>query len=112
MGVPYEYWIHLDPGVSGDGFGFAMGHIDRQHSGISPVIDLAFRWTGRMFKDFGEIHRQSWFYDTVKQTERVTAAEVDIRTVREFVFYLRSPGGSISGKSVLTAGIVPRVSKN
>jgi hypothetical protein len=93
-GDAYEYYVHLDPGLSGDGFGLAMGHIHEIPSGgFSPVVDIAFRWTGAQFRDFGEIFRQSWFSDTVNQTETVTAAEVDFRTVREFLFYLRYARG-------------------
>ncbi len=93
-GEPYEYFCHLDPGLSGDSFGLAIGHIHQlPEGGILPVLDLAFRWTGRMFRDFGEIFRQQWFPDSPEQTETVTAAEIDFRTVREFLFYLRERRG-------------------
>lgn len=93
-GEPYEYYVHLDPGLSGDSFGFAIGHNHQMADGtVQAVLDLAFRWTGAMFKDFGEIYRQKWFEDTQEQTEVVTAAEVDFRTVREFLFFLRHDRG-------------------
>jgi len=92
-GDPYEYFAHLDPGLSGDGFGFAMGHLHQFDGGFQPVIDLAFRWTGRMFKDFGTIRRMSWFVGVPETQELVTAAEVDFRTVREFIFFLRQARG-------------------
>jgi hypothetical protein len=87
-GDRYEYFIHLDPGKTGDAFGFVMGHIHEDANGKIPVLDLAFRWTGRMFRDFGEVHRHPWYSDTLEQKEMLMAAEVDFRTVREFVFYL------------------------
>jgi len=92
-GEPYEYFAHLDPGLSGDAFGFCMGHLHRSAQGIFPVLDLCFRWTGRMFKGFGPIQRVGWFSDTQDQTEAIAAAEVDFRTVREFLFYLRQARG-------------------
>lgn len=88
-GDPYEYFLHLDPGLSGDGFGLAMGHLHQFKEGVQPVIDLAFRWTGRMFRDFGTIKRMSWFPGIPEMEEQVVAAEVDFRTVREFLFFLR-----------------------
>jgi len=93
-GYPYEYHVHVDVGIKGDGCGFAMGHLERRSDGtVQPVLDLACRWTGKMFRDFGEIHRQSWFADTLDQSEIITAAEVDLRTVREFIFFLRYARG-------------------
>lgn len=93
-GDPYEYFIHVDPGLSGDAFGFAMGHVHQlPGGGFQPVIDLAFRWTGAMFHEFGSIHRQAWFLDTKDQTETIMAREVDFRTVREFVFFLKHARG-------------------
>lgn len=92
-GQPYEYFVHLDPGRSGDSYGFAMGHIHKLEAGFQPCIDLAFRWTGGMFRDFGEIYRQSWFPDELEQTEAIAAAEVDFRTVREFIYFLRQARG-------------------
>ncbi len=93
-GQEYEYYVHLDPGATGDSFGFAIGHNHQRLDGtIMPTIDLAFRWIGRMFHEFGEIHRQQWFPDTMAQTEIVTAAEIDFRTVREFIFFLRYARG-------------------
>lgn len=81
-GVPYDYYIHLDPGLSGDAFGFALGHLHQYPRGLRPVIDLAFRWTGSQFREFGTIQRRNG------AAEEVTAAEVDFRTVREFIYYL------------------------
>ncbi|MBT9159501.1 MAG: hypothetical protein DDT26_00760 [Dehalococcoidia bacterium] len=79
-----EYFCHGDPGLSGDAYGFAIGHIKYGSDGSAALfIDLAFRWTGAMFRDFGRIQRRN---DT---SEIVTAAEVDFRTVREFIAYLR-----------------------
>lgn len=93
-GNSYTYWVHLDPGASGDAFGFAMGHNHQlKGGGLSPQIDIAFRWTGRMFKDFGEIIRPAWFADTVEQRQTITAREVDFRTVREFLYFLRQARG-------------------
>lgn len=93
-GDEYEYYVHLDPGLSGDSFGFAMGHLHQlPDGGIQPTIDLAFRWTGQMFSEFGEIYRQAWFPDTLEQRQTVTAREVDFRTVREFLFFLRQARG-------------------
>lgn len=89
-GNPYDYYVHLDPGLSGDAYAFVMGHIHKlPDGGLLPTIDLAFRWTGSMFYEFGEIKRPAWFPDTLEQVEIVNAAEVDFRTVREFLFFLR-----------------------
>ncbi len=87
-GEPYEYFIHLDPGATGDSFGFVMGHLEQVGEGEYPMIDIAFRWHGRQFQNFGNIERWAWFDDDVAQSEQVTACEVDFRTVREFIFYL------------------------
>ncbi|MBD2019301.1 hypothetical protein H6F43_03775 [Leptolyngbya sp. FACHB-36] len=92
-GQPYEYWVHVDLGLTNDAAGFAIGHLHQSPLGLQPVIDLAFRWTANHFREFGEIHRQAWFFDTVDQTELVSAAEIDIRTVREFLFFLRQARG-------------------
>jgi hypothetical protein len=92
-GSPISYYAHVDPGKSGDAFGFALAHLEHTDLGEVPKIDLAFRWTGRMFKDFGPIKRDPWFADTLTQEELVTAAEVDFRTVREFLFYLTKARG-------------------
>lgn len=92
-GTPYEYYVHLDPGATGDSFGFVMGHIEQSPQGDYPMIDLAFRWTGRQFQNFGNIDRWAWYDDQVQTTEVVTAKEVDFRTVREFIFYLSCARG-------------------
>ncbi len=84
-----DYYVHLDPGQRGDAFGFALAHLETlPDGGVVPQVDLAFRWTGRQFDGLGEVFREAWFPDMVNQRERVTAAEVDFRTVREFIFYL------------------------
>lgn len=89
-GHDYEYYVHLDPGATNDSFGFAIGHNHQLLDGtLLPTIDLAFRWSGRQFKGFGEIYREQYFPDESAQTQIVDAAEVDFRTVREFIFYLR-----------------------
>ena len=84
-----EYFVHLDPGKSGDAFGFGMGHLQPAGEKELPVLDLLFRWTGTMFSNFGEIYRECYFPDTLEQTETITAAEVNFRTVREFIFFLK-----------------------
>ncbi|MCD8487952.1 MAG: hypothetical protein LRZ84_14750 [Desertifilum sp.] len=88
-----EYFVHLDPGLTGDAFGFAMGHIEDTDAGSLLCLDLAFRWVGKHFKDFGEIYRQSWFSDTLNRTETINAAEVDFATVVEFIFFLKVARG-------------------
>jgi hypothetical protein len=99
-GEPYEYFIHLDPGATGDSFGVVMGHLEDAPEGEYPMIDLAFRYHGRMFQDFGIIDRWAWFEGDTKTTETVTAREVDFRTVREFIYFLvKARGFSIAGIS-------------
>jgi hypothetical protein len=85
-----EYYCHIDLGLKADSAGLAIGHIHSLPNGQQqPVLDLAFRWTAGMFRDFGEIYRPAWFSDTKEQREIVTAAEIDIRTIREFIFFLK-----------------------
>jgi hypothetical protein len=98
-GDDYEYYLHLDPGATGDSFGIVLGHLEDSPNGEYPMIDLAFRYHGRMFEDFGTIERWAWFDDDTKTTEQVTACEVDFRTVREFIYYLRFRGFTIANIS-------------
>jgi hypothetical protein len=93
-GHPYEYYCHVDLGLKNDAAGFAIGHLEELPSGkFLPTLDLAFRWTAAMFRDRGDVHRKGWFEDTVDQVETVVAAEIDLRTVREFLFYLKMARG-------------------
>jgi hypothetical protein len=96
-GDDYEYYVHLDPGATGDSFGIVMGHLEDALEGIYPMIDLAFRYHGRMFQNFGIIDRWAWFDGDVKSTENVVACEVDFRTIREFIYFLvKARGFTIS----------------
>jgi hypothetical protein len=98
-GEDYEYYLHLDPGATGDSFGVVLGHLEDSPLGEYPMIDLAFRYHGRMFENFGTIERWAWFDDDTKTTEQVTACEVDFRTVREFIYYLQFRGFTIANIS-------------
>ena len=93
-GTPYDYYVHVDIGLKNDAAGFAIAHLEETPTGkFLPVIDVAFRWTAAMFRDRGDVHRKGWFSDTQDQIEVVTAAEIDIRTIREFIFYLKVSRG-------------------
>jgi hypothetical protein len=93
-GLDYDYYCHLDPGLTGDGYGLAIGHLHQPEAGqFQPQIDLAFRWTGAMFEKFGDIRRESYYERDNAHTDEVTAKEVDYKTVRYFLYYLSEVRG-------------------
>lgn len=96
-----EYWAHVDIGISNDSTGFAIGHLEDTGAGYLPVVDLSFRWKAVHFAKFGEIRRFMWRYDRAAQqftygdeyTENIQAAEIDLKTVTDFVLWLKAKRG-------------------
>ncbi|NER81433.1 MAG: hypothetical protein F6K42_18075 [Leptolyngbya sp. SIO1D8] len=96
-----EYWAHIDIGLSRDSTGVAIGHLEDTGTGFLPVLDLTFRWKASHFAEFGDIRRYSWRYDRETQqftsgqeyTENIQAAEIDLKTVTDFMLWLKAARG-------------------
>lgn len=87
-----EYVGHLDIGLSRDSSGLAIAHTQETPQGILPILDLAVRWRPSHFADFGDILRHDWLHGGT-YTESVSAAEVDLKTIADFVIWLSRDRG-------------------
>lgn len=90
-----NYLAHADLAISGDSAGFCIGHMETvvQPEGkelFLPTLDLQFRWKASHFG--GTLKRIDW-NDGPDAEVQVLQAEIDLRTITEFLIWLSRKRG-------------------
>jgi len=98
-GSDADRWICcVDPGLSHDSFGLAIGANRWVRGRLYPEIALVLRWTVGMFdrlsdRTGGKIRRRSFVSGVPEAEEKLHPGQVDFRAVADFILKLREDFG-------------------